>query len=77
MTTEQKHALYLVKKGERPTLFHADDVDSAEADGWEEPDFPRSNGQAWNAEKDLPAQDAAAQLRKPKAKSEGKTSKKK
>lgn len=82
MATENKHALYLVKDGEGgPRLFHADDVDAAKANGWSEPDFPKSNGDDWNAEDDLEAQDAAANLAKAKAeaekKSEGKAEKSK
>lgn len=63
----EKHALYLVKEGEgAPRLFHGDDVEAAKANGWKEPDFPKSNGQPWNAEDDQPAQDAAARLAKKK-----------
>lgn len=59
--TEKKHALYLVKDGEgSPKLFAADDVEAAQADGWKQPDFPKSNGTQWNAEDDLQQQDAAA-----------------
>lgn len=69
MTTEKKHALYLVKDGENggtPRLFAAEDVDAAKANGWSEPDFPKSNGEPWNAEEELDAQDAAAELAKAK-----------
>lgn len=59
--TDKKHALYLVKDGEgSPKLFAADDVEAAKADGWKQPDFPKSNGTDWNAEDDLTQQDAAA-----------------
>lgn len=76
MASDEKHALYLVKDGERPALFHADDVEAAKANGWQEPDYPKSNGQPWNAEEDLPAQDAAANQAKAKRKP-AKASKKK
>lgn len=73
MSTEKKHALYLVKEGEgAPRLFHADDVDAAKANGWAEPDFPKSNGEPWNAEEDLDAQDAAAELAQAKRDAEDK-----
>ena len=75
MATEKKHALYLVKDGEgSPRLFAAEDVDAAKANGWAEPDFPKSNGAAWNAEDDLEQQDAAAELAKAKADGEAKKS---
>lgn len=67
MATEKKHALYLYKDGEgSPRLFAADDVEDAKADGWKEPEFPKSNGADWNAEDDLPQQDIAADLAKVK-----------
>lgn len=66
MASEKKYALYLVKEGERPSLFHADDVEAAKANGWTEPDFPKSNGASWNAEEDLPGQTIAAELAKQK-----------
>lgn len=70
-----KHALYLVKEGEgSPRLFHGDDVEAAKANGWAEPDFPKSNGTAWNAEGDLASQDAAARLAKKKADADAKKS---
>lgn len=72
MATEKKHAPYLVKEGERPSLFHADDVEAAKANGWSEPDFPKSNGTPWNAEEDLAQQDAAAKFAKAKAESAAK-----
>lgn len=73
MATEKKHALYLAKDGEgSPRLFHGDDVDAAKANGWSEPDFPKSNGQPWNAEDDLEGQDAAAELAKAKADADAK-----
>lgn len=59
---DKSHALYLVKDGERVTLFHGDDVEQATADGWKQPDFPKSNGTQWNAEADLGQQDAAAEF---------------
>lgn len=75
MATEKKHALYLVKDGEgSPRLFHGDDVDAAKANGWSEPDFPKSNGDAWNAEDDLDQQDAAAELARAKAGADAKKS---
>ena len=73
----EKHALYLVKDGEGPSLFHADDVEAAKANGWEQPSFPKSNGTQWNADEDLAAQDAAAELAVAKRDSEAKPSKKK
>lgn len=66
MASEKKYALYLVKDGEKPSLFHADDVEAAKANGWSEPDFPKSNGAQWNAEEDLVSQTAAAELAKAK-----------
>lgn len=69
----EKHALYLVKEGEgSPKLFHGDDVESAKANGWSEPDFLKSNGTEWNAEGDLSQQDSAARLAKVKAGSDAK-----
>ncbi len=62
--TEKKHALYLVKDGEHPKLFHGDDVEAARADGWKEPDFRKSNGADWNAEEEQDARDAAADFAK-------------
>lgn len=67
MASEKKHALYLVKDGERPKLFHGDDVEDARADGWSEPDFQRSNGTDWNPEEEQGARDAAAEFAKSKA----------
>jgi hypothetical protein len=70
-----KHALYLVKEGEgSPRLFHGDDVEAAKANGWSEPEFPKSNGTQWNAEDDLASQDAAARLAKKKADADAKKS---
>jgi|GEM_PF-1098250 len=66
MTDKNEHALYLVKDGEHPTLFHKDDIADAKADGWKQPDFPKSNGADWNHEDDLLAQDAAAEFAKTK-----------
>jgi len=65
MATEKKYALYLVKDGEgSPKLFHADDVEAAKANGWSEPDFPKSNGEPWNAEAELAGQTLAAEIAK-------------
>lgn len=65
--SDNKHALYLYKDGEgSPRLFAADSVEDAKADGWKEPDFPKSNGTEWNAEEDLHQQDIAADLAKAK-----------
>lgn len=78
--SNDKHALYLVKDGEndgRPALFAAEDVEAAKANGWSEPDFPKSNGEPWNAEDDLEAQDAAAALAKAKRDGEAKAAAKK
>lgn len=73
----EKHALYLYKDGDSPKLFAAGDVEAAKANGWKEPEFPKSNGTDWNAEADLPAQDAAAELAKAKLASEAKAESKK
>lgn len=62
MATEKQHALYLVKEGEHPKLFHGDDVADARADGWSEPDFQRSNGADWNPQEEAAQRDAAASL---------------
>lgn len=71
--SETKHALYLVKDGEgSPKLFAAEDVEAAKANGWKEPEFLKSNGQPWNHEDDLEAQDAAADLAQAKAASDAK-----
>lgn len=73
---EKNRSLYLYKEGEeRPRLFHGDDVEAAKADGWEEPDFPKSNGTEWNAEDDYPQQDVAADLLKTKQQHEAKKAK--
>ncbi len=75
MANESKHATYLVKEGEgSPRLFHGDDVEAAKANGWSEPDFPKSNGTQWNADGDLAAQDAAARLAQKKADADAKKS---
>lgn len=59
---DKKQALYLVKDGEGgPKLFAAEDVEAAKANGWSEPDFPKSNGTDWNAEDDLMQQNVAAE----------------
>lgn len=73
--TDKKHALYLYneKEGGSPKLFAADDVEAAQANGWKQPDFPKSNGTDWNHEDDLEQQDAAAELIA--AKNEAKTKK--
>lgn len=64
--TEFKHAKYLHKDSE-VKLFAGDEVEDALADGWEEPKFPRSNGEEWNPEvpaDEVPAADAAAEVQK-------------
>jgi hypothetical protein len=73
MTEKNEHALYLVKDGEHPKLFHKDDIAGAKADGWKQPDFPKSNGADWNHEDDLLAQDAAAEFAKTKQAADEKT----
>lgn len=62
--SDKQHALYLVKDGSHPALFHGDDVEAAKANGWEQPDFPRGTGTEWNREEDLEQQDAAAEVGK-------------
>lgn len=75
---EKKHALYLVKDGEgSPRLFHGDDVEAAQAHGWKQPEFPKSNGADWNAEDDLEGQDAAAEYAKAKQEADAKKAEKK
>ncbi len=62
---DDKHALYLVKENEgSPKLFHGDDVEAAQAHGWKQPEFQKSNGTDWNHEDDLGQQDAAAEVGK-------------
>lgn len=70
-----KHALYLVKDGEHPTLFHGDDVEQARADGWKEPDFRRGNGEEWNPDERQAERDAAAEQLKAKEESDAKEAK--
>jgi hypothetical protein len=61
--SDKKHALYLVKENEgSPKLFAADDVEAAQANGWKQPTFKKSNGTDWNHEDDLDQQDAAAEV---------------
>ncbi len=63
--SDKKHALYLVKEDEgSPKLFHGDDVEAAQANGWKQPEFLKSNGTEWNHEDDLEQQDAAAEVGK-------------
>lgn len=73
--TEKHGALYLVKDGEHPKLFHGDDVEQARTDGWKEPDFPRSNGAEWNPEGEQAQRDAAAGFLKTAEESEAKEAK--
>lgn len=75
---DKKHALYLYKDGEgSPKLFAADDVEAAQANGWKQPDFPKSNGTDWNAESDLEQQDLAADVGKARHDAETKKAAKK
>lgn len=74
--SDKKHALYLVKDGESVTLFHADDVEQAQEDGWKRPDFSKSNGTPWNAEADLAQQDASAEFAKASDKADEKAGQK-
>lgn len=63
MAPEKKHALYLQSPDEdRIELVHADDVEDRKADGWKEPEGMKANGEQWNAERDLPGQDIAADI---------------
>lgn len=65
MANEKKHALYLQSPDEdRIELVHADDVEDRKADGWKEPEGMKANGEQWNAERDLPGQDIAADIAK-------------
>lgn len=71
MATEkkaEKHALYLMpfKDGQysRAELVHADDVEDRLKEGWKSPIGQKANGEEWNAEDDLPGQDAAADAAK-------------
>lgn len=75
MTSTKNHALYLVKEGEHPKLFHGDDVEQARTEGWQEPDFPRSNGTEWNPESEQSQRDAAASIAKGGEKVEAKKAK--
>jgi hypothetical protein len=73
MATEKKHALYLLNPDEdRIELVHADDVDDRKADGWKEPEGMKANGEPWNAERDLPGQDIAADIAKQTAEADAK-----
>lgn len=73
MATEKKHALYLLSPDEdRIELVHADDLDDRKADGWKEPEGMKANGQQWNAERDLPGQDIAAEIAKQTAEADAK-----
>jgi len=73
MATEKKHALYLVNKdGDRIELVHADDVEARKAEGWKEPEGMKANGERWNAERDLPGQDIAADIAKQTAEADAK-----
>lgn len=76
MATEKKHALYLVNLDEdRIELVHADDVDDRKANGWKEPEGMKANGEPWNAERDLPGQDIAADIAKQTAAADAKEQK--
>lgn len=44
-----KHAKYLTKDG-KTELFHGDDVEDAQKDGWVIADGKKSNGEPWNPE---------------------------
>ncbi len=73
MATEKKHALYLKHPDEdRIELVHADDVDDRKAEGWKEPEGMKANGEEWNAERDLPGQDIAADIAKQTAEADAK-----
>lgn len=73
MTSGKKHALYLADaKKERIELVHADDVDDRKADGWKEPEGMKANGEKWNADRDLPGQDIAADIAKQTAAADAK-----
>lgn len=73
MATEKKHALYLINADQdRIELVHADDVDDRKAAGWKEPEGMKANGEKWNAERDLPGQDIAADIAKQTAEADAK-----
>jgi hypothetical protein len=73
MATEKKHALYLVSPDEdRIELVHADDLDDRKAAGWKEPEGMKANGTQWNAERDLPGQDIAADIARQTAEADAK-----
>ncbi|HET6725883.1 MAG TPA: hypothetical protein VFH85_07755 [Gammaproteobacteria bacterium] len=63
---QEKHALYLMplKDGQYgpAELVPADEVDDKLEAGYVQPVGLKANGAAWNAEGDLPGQDAAAKL---------------
>lgn len=59
---QQKHALYLMAANGAAELVPADEVDDKLAAGYSYPVGRKANGAAWNAECDLPGQDAAARL---------------
>lgn len=84
MATEkkaEKHALYLMpfRDGgyQRAQLVHADDVEDRQKEGWKAPLGQKANGEEWNAEDDLPGQDAAAEAAKTTAEIQGKKAEKK
>lgn len=73
MATEKKHALYLKNADEdRIELVHGDEVEDRKADGWKEPEGMKANGEQWNAERDLPGQDIAADIAKQTAEADAK-----
>lgn len=73
MATQKKHALYLLSPDEdRIELVHADDVDDRKTEGWKEPEGMKANGEQWNAERDLPGQDIAADIAKQTAEADAK-----
>lgn len=73
---QEKHALYLmpVKDGQYglAELVPADEVDDKLEAGYAHPIGQKANGEEWNAEDDLPGQDAAAELARESAKRKAK-----
>jgi len=69
---EEKHALYLMPVNDgitgRAELVHADDVEDKRKAGYVDPIGQKANGEKWNDEEDLAAQDAAAELARTGAK---------
>lgn len=47
--SSEKYPRWLEKDGKRQ-LYAAEDLEAARANGWDEPEGPRGNGEPWNPE---------------------------